>query len=234
MTMTSSTVDRPCVFDARIETAIASGATVTNIRIWKHNPNLCEVCAGDLVIARLSGSDLKRIGEIEGTRVADLTDALRECIERDRGRRMAMSLLARRDFSVAALDDRLVKRGIEASHARAVTAELASEGWLDDTRLARTLVDSAIERGHATRQALAKVLADARIEASIAAQVLEDAISAVDEQSVARSLAKRRLAMNCGVSDAAQARRVANYLARRGFDEDTIREAMQACGVAID
>jgi len=232
--MASTTSDKPHVFDERMERAIASGSRVTDVRIWPRNPNLREVRADALIVARLSEEDLKRVGDVAGVPVADIAIALRACVERDKARRMAMTLLARRDFSIAALHERLVKRGLDSSDAEVVTTELAAEGWLDDARLARTLVESAIERGKATQPALAKILANAQIEPSTADQAVKNALSEVDQQAIARELAEQRLARNPDGDPAARARRVANFLARRGFDEDTIRDAVAACGIEID
>ena len=232
--MATGSADRPCVFSDRIAEAIDKGATITAVAIWQQNPNLHEVRAAGHTIARMREADLVRLGDCIGLRVADVADDLHHCVELDKARRLAMSLLARRDFSVTALRHRLVRRGVHPDAAEAIVQELAAEGWVDDARLARSLVDQAIDQGKATKPALCPILAKHQIDPATSELVIAETLRMTDQQHIATELARKRLATMTEADDVTRSRRLFGYLARRGFDEHVIREAMFACGVTVD
>jgi SOS response regulatory protein OraA/RecX len=123
-------------------------------------------------------------------------------------------VLRRRDVSRRALDERLARTGVAGSvRERAVTA-LAEAGAVDDGRLAERRAASLAERGWG----------DEAIRARLESEGLgaEDIASAVAELAPERERAARVVA-------ATRDRRKAwSLLARRGFDSETVAEAMAA------
>ncbi|RDH44998.1 regulatory protein RecX [Zooshikella ganghwensis] len=63
-------------------------------------------------------------------------------------RQSALTLLARRDFSVAELASRLRKKTTDENLIQQVIEQLLEKGWLDDYRAAASFVRQRIDRGH--------------------------------------------------------------------------------------
>lgn len=133
----------------------------------------------------------------------------------------AIGLLSRREHSRRELTRKLKVRGIEAEAATAAVDRLAQEGWQDDTRFAESLVRSRSASGYGPLH----------IRAELGTHGLDrDAVAAAldtfdgDWAANARDLVRRRYGPEV-LSDLAVRRKAADFLARRGFDADTIRRA---------
>jgi regulatory protein len=115
--------------------------------------------------------------------------------------------------------------------ASAIVSELTSRGHLDDGRFAAGWVASRSEgRGLGSRRLRGELLAR-----GVAPALVEAALAGVgDEAGRARALAARRLARPGPEPPLARARRVHDYLVRRGFPPGVAREAVRAAGALPD
>lgn len=126
-------------------------------------------------------------------------------------RAFVVNSLAARAQSVAEIESKLAAQGVPAAIVGTLVEEALALGYLDDRELAGQLARGHKARGYGRRRA-ATALRRRRISAADAEAVLGAAYGEVDEAVLAeRALGSRP------VADAAQQRRAAAFLVRRGF-----------------
>lgn len=129
------------------------------------------------------------------------------------------------------LEDKLRQRGCEDEVATAVLDRMTEVGLVDDAAYAEMLVRSRQEtKGLATR-ALGHELRRKGVPDELVEAALED-VDAGAERDRARALVERRLRSLHGLERGVQTRRLAGFLARKGYDAglayQVIREALDA------
>lgn len=156
---------------------------------------------------------------------AALDTASRAALERagaaDAAERRSLSLIARRPRSRAELSRRMAAWGLPAEDAARVLERLQGMGVLDDTALASAVVSSRRARAYGRL----------RIESELARLEVDPGVSgALVETSTAAEVDRARAALGSryrgGARDPADLRRAAAFLARRGFDGDTVAAAL--------
>jgi regulatory protein len=152
---------------------------------------------------------------------AALDPAARAALERagaaDAAERRALRLIGRRPRSRAELARRLAGWGLAPEDAEQVLERLQGMGVLDDTALAAAVVSSRRARAYG-RLRIESDLARLEVDPAVLAPVA--ATSAEAEATRARAaLDGRHLRPS---RDPADMRRAAAFLARRGFDAETV------------
>ncbi len=148
-------------------------------------------------------------------------------------RERALRLLARREHSVKELGQKLSRGAdVDASVVRSVIDELASKELLSDLRYASAYALDAVRLKPRARRQVVSELVDKGVPARTAAQAVDEVLldENVDDGDLARRVAERYLPRLQDKPDAAQWRRLAGYLQRRGFDNvliyDVCRELL--------
>ena len=136
---------------------------------------------------------------------------------------MALALLARRDFASAELRERLCGRGITASTAAAIVAELAAAGALDDERYAANYVAYRAGRGQGPVRIGAELRRHGLTDRAVAAALAGGG----DWAGLARKVRRARFGVQPPASWSEKARQ-ARFLQYRGFSSDHIRAATGA------
>jgi regulatory protein len=138
----------------------------------------------------------------------------------------ALGLLVRREHSQRELTRKLVARGVQAEDAAEAVGRLRDAGWQDDVRFARSLARSRALGGYGPLYIRAELGTH-----GLSAQAVSAAFEALAEAGeddwprLAAGLVRRRFG---ALDDApARARKAADFLARRGFDGDSIRAAVR-------
>jgi len=98
-------------------------------------------------------------------------------------------------------------------------------GLIDDRRLAEALVEHAVTVRMAGRRSVVGSLRARRIDPDLVEEVLAGADPAGDEHQRAHDLAARRAAHLGGLDPQVALRRLASFLARRGYSPALAREA---------
>jgi regulatory protein len=135
----------------------------------------------------------------------------------------ALKLLARRDFAVAELQERLRDRGYEEALVEAATAELVAAGALNDERYAQNYVTYQAGRGQGPQ----RIAAELR-RCGVAPELVTAALAGGPDWS---ALARRVCRSKFGAQPAEtwpQKARQARFLQYRGFSSDHIRAATGA------
>ncbi|MDY7109729.1 MAG: regulatory protein RecX [Planctomycetota bacterium] len=211
------------------------GEEITTIRPLPSDPSMRSVRVGRRVIARLRASDVESIGLRAGEILTDeLAGAIEAVLAVNNARKDALRLLGRRGYSSGQLVDRLKRKGHDESASRAVVDELLADNWLDDEEFARAVAREIRARGPASTRLIIQKLRQRRIEGDLARRVAEEALADVDPVEEAIALAETRLRTMGRVPPATAARRLSGALARRGFDMDTIRTALERVKIADD
>jgi regulatory protein len=209
------------------------GEAITAIRPLPSDPSMRSVRIGRRVIARLRADDIGSIGLRAGQILTDeIAGAIEAILAVDKARKDALRLLGRRGYSCGQLVDRLKRKGHEEPAARAVVNELKADNWLDDEEYARAVAHEIRAHGPATPRLIIQKLRQRRIDADLARRVAEEALADADPVDEAVRLAEKRLRTMGHVPAATAARRIASALARRGFDMDTIRTALDRVKIA--
>lgn len=137
---------------------------------------------------------------------------------------LAVRRLARRGCSEWEIAELLRGHDAAPDEVEHVLAELRRRGYLDDAELARQLVESLHTRKGQSRAVIGRELSSRRIDATIVSEALE-AIDDDDELRRALVVAEKRAGQLRSLDQATAERRLAAYLARRGYGSAIIREA---------
>lgn len=136
-----------------------------------------------------------------------------------------LRLLARRDYARAELDERMRRKDVDPDVRRAALARLAELDLLDDRRVAEGHVRGRIDRKG--RLALAREMARRGLE-----EEARDAALAPLDDAQQRSAARAVIAKNAWRFASGDRRKdrakAATFLARRGFEGDVVRAAVDA------
>lgn len=148
-------------------------------------------------------------------------------------KRDALRRLGRRAMSRAKLREALVRRWKDEDAVGAVVAELEQAGMLNDRAFAQEAIRQELRKSPAAPRALTHRLLTLGVESDIARDEVERAFADRDLRADAIEFAQKRLRrMGRSLSDDAKARRLAGAMARRGFDSDHIRAALDAMSIA--
>lgn len=143
----------------------------------------------------------------------------------ERGMAIAIALLARHAWSIARMRERLLRRGVPEAAADAVIAELTRAGLLGDRAYARDAATLELSRRPASDAFLEHKLVSKGVDERVAARAAKGAAEGVSELDRARALARRN-ARPDAKDPAGARRRLLGLLARRGFDAETARTAV--------
>jgi regulatory protein len=151
----------------------------------------------------------------------DAASALRAAASADAAERRALRLIGRRPRSRSELARRLGEWGLADADAAAVLDRLAGIGLVDDDALAGAVVSARRADGYGrlrVRHDLARLGIDG------------ETTEAHAETTAEAEIDRARMALGShrapATGDAAGVRRAAAYLARRGFDADTVSAAL--------
>ena len=144
----------------------------------------------------------------------------------------ALRLLTTRARTRAELRQRLEDRGFEAAAVAETLDRLERVGLVDDAALAETVAEGRAERG-LDAPAIAAELRDRGVDPAVAERAAQAAVPAEDRADRCRQVAEARLAQLAGLPAPTQLRRLATYLARRGYPPD-LAESVARDLVALD
>jgi SOS response regulatory protein OraA/RecX len=131
----------------------------------------------------------------------------------------ALRLLTTRARTRAELRQRLEDRGFEAAAVAEALDRLERVGLVDDAALAEMVAEGRAERG-LDAPAIAGELRDRGVDPVVAERAANAAVPAEDRADRCRQVAEARLAQLAGLPAPTQLRRLATYLARRGYPPD--------------
>ena len=148
----------------------------------------------------------------------------------------ALDVLAFRARSAAELSRSLVRKGEAKEHVDWAVGRLVEQGLLDDAAFAQSFTRAKVlgagqsrrrVQQDLVRRGVARAVSDAAIDAVFADE-------AVDQRGIVEAAARKKLRMLSRLEPPVRRRRLYGFLARRGYDADDIRAAMQAVGEELN
>ena len=132
----------------------------------------------------------------------------------------AVSLLAQREYSRQALQDKLVSENASPEEVEQALAQLEAKGLLDDTRVAETLVNRRAGKlgGMRLRQELQAK--------GVSPELVAETMAGLKGSELARALAVWQKKFGHVATDAATRNRQARFLATRGFSSDVVKQVV--------
>jgi regulatory protein len=142
----------------------------------------------------------------------------------------ALTLLEFRARSVAELRRKLREKGEPAEDVERVLARLIDQKLLDDVEYARQFARSKLLGAGASRWRIIQELARQGVGREIAERAVETLVDAegIDPSAAVHRVAEKKWKALAKLDDLTRRRRLYSFLARRGFNPDEIRIALQA------
>jgi len=144
----------------------------------------------------------------------------------------ALSLLEFRARSVSELRRKLIQKGSPAVEVDGVVARLRAQKLLDDDEFARQFARGKALGAGASRRRIVLELIRRGVAREIADRAVEglQENEGIDPERVLHRVAGKKWKSLARLDDFTRKRRLYAFLARRGFDPDEIRTAMDALG----
>ncbi|MDB4915703.1 MAG: Regulatory protein recX [Gemmatimonadetes bacterium] len=144
----------------------------------------------------------------------------------------ALNMLAFRARSSIELSRSLVRKGDDKAVVDLVIARLKEQGLLDDAVFARAYVRAKVVGAKQSRRRVQGDLGRKGVARDVAAEAIADVFEneSVDQRAIVEEAARKKLNTMTRLEPLVRRRRLYAFLARRGYDTDDIRRAMEAVG----
>lgn len=205
---------------------------ITAITPTPRHPGRFEVLVEGTRFATLSLDAIERLQLVVGGSVAGREDRIAAEAARLKVYDRALNMLAFRARSSAELARSLVRKGEAKEHVDAAVARLQEQGLLDDAAFAASFTRAKVIGAQQSRRRVQQDLA----RKGVAREVTDAAIATVfeeeqvDQREVVEQAARKKLRSLKQLEPATRRRRLYAFLARRGYDSEDIRKAMESVG----
>lgn len=162
----------------------------------------------------------ERIGDLRGTE------------ERHRAKDIALRLLGYRARSCREVEEKLREKGIGDSIIDEVISCLKEVNLLNDVEFARTWVAHRMRKKPMGKRLLRAELRQKGVAPQVVDEAIEEVFDRKGEVQVAIELLKERKSRHRAVDEGKGRRRMAEFLARRGFSPEVIGEALRDAAVS--
>ena len=147
----------------------------------------------------------------------------------------AVDLLALRPRSVAELRRKLIQKGEPAEAVDAAIERLRGQKLLDDDQFARQFARSKVVGAGASRRRIAMELGRKGVDRETANAAIDEMAESegIDVSAAIHRVAEKKWKSLSKLDEATATRRLYAFLARRGFNPDEIRSAMQVLKAGV-
>ena len=146
--------------------------------------------------------------------------------EFEQAHQMAVAYLGYSDRTVSQVRSKLAQKGCSQASVDAVIDGLERARLLDDTAYARRWIEYGLERRPAGSAKFAEDLRRRGIDGGIIESTLAEFADQVGSKEAALGLLQSRMSRYTGLERQVAERRMRDLLARRGFDGETTRVAV--------
>jgi regulatory protein len=147
-----------------------------------------------------------------------------------RAKQQAYRLLSYRNQTSSELRDRLQRRGYTITIIDEVLRQLASDGYIDDRKLALDWARYRLQAKPLGRRLLAWELQRRGVPSESVEEVLREVYGEFDEVALAEQAARKRLGSRALPSSPRGRQRYARHLYSLGFDTETVATALASLG----
>jgi len=147
----------------------------------------------------------------------------------------ALNMLAFRARSSAELARSLVKKGEEKPCVDWAVERLKEQGLLDDSAFAQSFTRAKVLGAKQSRRRVQQDLSRRGVNRAVSDAAIDAVFEeeGVDQRAIVEEAARKKLRALRALEPVVRRRRLYAFLARRGYDADDIRAAMDAVGAAI-
>jgi regulatory protein len=138
-----------------------------------------------------------------------------------------LQMLARRELSAAQVKARLLEREHAAEDVDAAIEQLRESGALDDARVARAYVETALRVKGRGRLRIQRELNEMGIPREVASAALADAFGDVDERRLIAKAIAKKLRGQRKIDTPGEYARVYQFLMRQGFSPAAVSAALR-------
>ena len=148
----------------------------------------------------------------------------------------ALRLLEYRARSAAELRRALLRKGASAGEVDAAIEKLRDQKLIDDDDFARQFARNRVAGPGASRRRIVQELSRKGIAREVADRAIEQLREqdGLDPADGIHRVARKKWSSLAKLDDFTRRRRLYAFLARRGFDPDEIRDALQRLGEEIE
>jgi regulatory protein len=191
---------------------------ITGLEPDQARPGAVRLLVDGRLYCTADGEAAATVGLVPGAPLeGELAEAAGRLADAEGAWRAVLRALARRGFATEELRRRLRQRGHPPAAIDAAVDRAIAAGLLDDLAFARLFVSSRADRGRGPAR-LRRDLAARGVASAVIERALQEGWPAEDTPlEVARRLAEQRAAQLAGLPRPARMRRLAAFLARRGF-----------------
>ena len=196
------------------------------------HPGRCDILFDAAATITLSLDVIERLGLRVGRDVGGLEERIAAEAAQLAVFDRALKMLAFRARSSTELARALVRKGAARPDADRAITLLQEQGLLDDGAFAQAFTRAKVLGANQSRRRVQQELA----RKGVARDVSDAAITAVfedegvDQRALVEAAARKKLRTLATLEPVVRRRRLYAFLARRGYDGDDIRRAMQAVG----
>jgi SOS response regulatory protein OraA/RecX len=140
-----------------------------------------------------------------------------------------LKLLEHRDLSAAEAQAALQKKGHAKTHAAAAVRRARRLGLLDDARIAQAVRE---RRSQGVQPGILRV-ADDLVRRGVEDRLAERAIADVDDAARCKEALRAYMSRRGRPKDAKELRRMLSFLARQGYVEESVWDALAAEGIDL-
>ena len=180
--------------------------------------------------ASLPAESLAGLGLITGGEISQAVFArLQELADLEGAHRAGLRALARRAHARFDLRRRLLQKQHPPAAVDGALARLTAQGLLDDAQFARDYAGAKAARGRGPARLVRDLLAQG-VERRVAEEAVRTALAdeGVDPGVALRAVAEKRAKQLAGLPPVVRKRRLAAFLARRGFQGAEVRSIVEA------
>jgi regulatory protein len=209
--------------------------TITSISATPRHPGRFELVVDGRSVATLSLDAIERLKLVVGGSVAGLEERIAHEAAALKTYDRALNMLAFRGRASRELARSLERKGEPKELVTRAIERLTEQGLIDDAAFAESFTRAKVLGAQQSRRRVQQDLA----RKGVAREVTDAAIATVfeeeqvDQREIVEQAARKKLVSLRKLDPVVRRRRMYAFLARRGYDADDIRAAMDAVGEAL-
>ena len=211
-------------------------SVISGILAAARPPGRFEVLVDGVAFATLSLDAIERLQLAVGRSVAGLEERIAREAAQLKVYDRALNMLAFRARSSAELTRSLVRKGEAKESVLWAIGRLQEHGLLDDAAFAESFTRAKVLGAKQSRRRVQQGLARKGVSRAVSDAAIDTVFDeeGVDQRAIVEDAARKKLRALRGLEPVVQRRRLYAFLARRGYDSDDIRSAMENVGSAVD
>lgn len=204
-------------------------ACVASLRPLAEDSTRFNVRIGRVQVGPVHAEDIEALGLAVGAPASGgLLERLGAALAREAARTDALRLLRARARTRHDLIGRLMRKGHDRADAASAVDRLARVGLVDDASLARDRAERLASGARLGPRGAEARLRTMGLGAALSAEAVAGAYAGVDLLEQATSTARKRAAsLSPDLDDRTRRARLFGFLARRGYDHETCRGAVE-------